>query len=109
MNVLDNNSKIPWYPKLLFQRENTLASFWVQRVKNHVFIHISFFLETFECGGKFCPFPSSDIRQIAECDFAKVSLADWGNASHIIEPQWAHVHESLYYNDKCPVSLSTLN
>jgi hypothetical protein len=25
-------SKIPWYPKLLFQRENALASFWVQRV-----------------------------------------------------------------------------
>jgi hypothetical protein len=27
-----SNSKIPWYPKLLFQRENALASFWVQRV-----------------------------------------------------------------------------
>jgi hypothetical protein len=26
------DSKIPWYPKLLFQRENALASFWVQRV-----------------------------------------------------------------------------
>jgi hypothetical protein len=26
------NSKIPWYPKLLFQRENALASFGVQRV-----------------------------------------------------------------------------
>jgi hypothetical protein len=26
------HSKIPWYPKLLFQRENALASFWVQRV-----------------------------------------------------------------------------
>jgi hypothetical protein len=25
-------SKIPWYPKVLFQRENALASFWVQRV-----------------------------------------------------------------------------
>jgi hypothetical protein len=30
---LKNYSKIPWYPKLLFhQRENALASFWVQRV-----------------------------------------------------------------------------
>jgi hypothetical protein len=25
-------SKIPWYPKLSFQRENALASFWVQMV-----------------------------------------------------------------------------
>jgi hypothetical protein len=29
---LNTNSKIPWYHKLLFQRENALASFWVQRV-----------------------------------------------------------------------------
>jgi hypothetical protein len=29
---LDAYSKIPWYRKLLFQRENALASFWVQRV-----------------------------------------------------------------------------
>jgi hypothetical protein len=28
--VLD--SKIPWYPKLLIQRENAFALFWVQRV-----------------------------------------------------------------------------
>jgi hypothetical protein len=26
------DAKIPLYPKLLFQRENALASFWVQRV-----------------------------------------------------------------------------
>jgi hypothetical protein len=26
------HSKIPWHPKLLIQRENALASFWVQRV-----------------------------------------------------------------------------
>jgi hypothetical protein len=26
------HSKIPWYPKLLFRRENALASFWVQRI-----------------------------------------------------------------------------
>jgi hypothetical protein len=30
--AMDWYSKIPWYPKLLFQRENALASFWVQRV-----------------------------------------------------------------------------
>jgi hypothetical protein len=28
----DIDSKIPWYHKLLFQRENALASFWVQSV-----------------------------------------------------------------------------
>jgi hypothetical protein len=27
------DSKIPWYPKLLFQRENALASFWVTKPK----------------------------------------------------------------------------
>jgi hypothetical protein len=31
--IVNRNSKIPWYPKLLFQRENAFASFWpVQRV-----------------------------------------------------------------------------
>jgi hypothetical protein len=25
--LMEPNSKIPWYPKLLFQRENALASF----------------------------------------------------------------------------------
>jgi hypothetical protein len=30
--VYINHSKISWYPKLLFPRENALASFWVQRV-----------------------------------------------------------------------------
>jgi hypothetical protein len=32
MHVFDSYSKIPWYRKLLYQRENALASFWVQRV-----------------------------------------------------------------------------
>jgi hypothetical protein len=30
--MLAVHSKMPWYPKLLFQRENALASFCVQRV-----------------------------------------------------------------------------
>jgi hypothetical protein len=29
LSIIIIYSKIPWYPKLLFQRENALASFWI--------------------------------------------------------------------------------
>jgi hypothetical protein len=49
--VMNFYSKIPWYPKLLFQRENAFASFWVQRVlvtqprPSRVMIERNFLLE----------------------------------------------------------------
>jgi hypothetical protein len=42
---LNENSKIPWYPKLLFQRENVLASFLVTQPRpSRVMIKHSFLL-----------------------------------------------------------------